>query len=212
VYKLIVVLTVFTTVTTSARGDSLSEIAQFAESICGDIPEGNLTRTAIQGKVEANSGAFAKLVGARADVVGSQAVIIYKGIPFDKLPDKIPTASMCKRELAQVLLARKIPVLNTCARPEFGQLGWNRTEDYSDSSGRLPGGYDQNWWCNRVASSFIQSRSIGPQSHWERLTSSEEPDRDWKGHVTYKYHCTIRVEWDPRYATRQDPLCGIHYE
>jgi hypothetical protein len=189
-----------------------SDLTQFAQSICGDIPEGSLTRTSIQEKIQTNAGVLAKLINGRVDAAASQAEVIYKGIPFEKLPDKIPTVSMCKSELVQVLLARKKPVFNTCARPEFGQEAWNRTEDYGDSSGRVGGGYDQNWWCNRVASSFMQSRAIGPQNHWERLSSSEESNKDWLGQVTYKFHCTIKIEWDPIYFAKQDPLCGVHYE
>jgi hypothetical protein len=33
---------------------------------------------------------------------------IYNGIPFDKLPDKIPTVSMCKLELVRLLLRKPI--------------------------------------------------------------------------------------------------------
>jgi hypothetical protein len=43
------------------------------------------------------------LISGGADVTGSQAEVIYRGIPFDKLPDKIPTVSMCKLELVKIL-------------------------------------------------------------------------------------------------------------
>jgi len=90
-----------------AQADSYSVMAQFAQSICGDIPEGSLTRTSIQGKVEANAGLLAKIISGDANVSGTKTEEIYKGIPFDKLPDKIPTVSMCKIELAKVLLAQQ---------------------------------------------------------------------------------------------------------
>ena len=96
-----------------------------------------------------------------------------------------------------------------CRHPDFGQESWRNSHDYSDSSGWVDGGHDQTWWCNSVANSFIQSRSIGPQHATERISSSEEDRRDWKGHVTYKYHCTVRIRWEPIYVERRDARCGI---
>jgi hypothetical protein len=92
---------------TSARADTLAEIAQFAQSICGDIPEGSLTRTAIQGRVAANAGVIARIVSGDANVSAGRTEEIYKGIPFEKLPANIPTVAMCKSELAKALLSRR---------------------------------------------------------------------------------------------------------
>jgi hypothetical protein len=103
VSRVLIALAVVVTALTSARAEDFSDLAQFAQSICGDIPEGSLTRTSIQGKVGANAGVYAKLISGGADVTGSRAEVIYKGIPFDKLPDNIPTVSMCKIELVKIL-------------------------------------------------------------------------------------------------------------
>jgi len=62
-----------------AQADSYSVMAQFAQSICGDIPEGSLTRTSIQGKVEANAGLLAKIISGDANVSGTKTEEIYKG-------------------------------------------------------------------------------------------------------------------------------------
>lgn len=200
-------------VSLSANADEYHDMAQFAQEICGDIPVGSLSKTTIKGAVEANAGVFAKIVSGNADLNTSTITQIYSGIPLDKLPDHIPTIAMCKSELINILLARKKFVANTCRHPDFEQEGWRRTENYSDSSGRVDGGHDQNWWCNQVASSFLSSRAIGPENQIERLDSSEESNKDWKGHVTYKYHCTIRISWDPLYFERQDAShCGMHEE
>jgi hypothetical protein len=104
VTRVLIALAVVVTTLTSARADSLPDIAQFAQSICGDIPEGSLTRASIQGKVGEHADVFAKLASGGADQTESQAKVTYKGIPFDKLPDKIPTVSMCKIELLKILL------------------------------------------------------------------------------------------------------------
>jgi hypothetical protein len=87
--------------------DSYSDISQFSQSICGDIPEGNLSRTSIQGKIGANAGLLAKLISGDASVSAAKTEEIYKGIPFDKLPDKIPTVSMCKIDLVKLLLSQE---------------------------------------------------------------------------------------------------------
>ena len=107
--RVLLVLAMLAAITNPAKADTYAEMAQFAQAICGDIPEGNLTRTAIQGKVEANAGAFAKIFSGSGDVSGSRTEEIYKGIPFSKLPDKIPTVSMCKLELIKILLPVPAP-------------------------------------------------------------------------------------------------------
>jgi hypothetical protein len=105
--RLYVMLAVVTMTPTFALAQSLSDVSQFAESICGDIPQGDLTRTSIEGKVGANAGWLAKIISGNADVSASRTQEIYHGIPFDKLPDKIPTVSMCKSQLVNVIFATK---------------------------------------------------------------------------------------------------------
>jgi hypothetical protein len=103
VRRLLVLLTIMTA-STSAQADSyFLDVAQFAQSICGDIPQGSLNRTSIRNKVQANAGTLAQVVSGNAATSTSE-VEVYKGIPFDKLPDKIPTTSMCKFELVKLLL------------------------------------------------------------------------------------------------------------
>lgn len=90
-----------------ALAQNLTEISQFAQNICSDIPSGSLTRSNIQGKVQANAGLFAKIVSGSAEFDAAKSDEIYKGIPFEKLPPSIPTVTMCKLELAKVLLEKK---------------------------------------------------------------------------------------------------------
>lgn len=105
--RLYIALAVATMAPSFALAQSLPEISQFAQSICGDIPEGHLTRTSIQGKVGAQAGLLAKIVTGDADVSASRTAEIYEGIPFDKLPDQIPTVSMCKSQLVRVIFSAK---------------------------------------------------------------------------------------------------------
>ena len=197
----------------SAHASEYTDMAEFAQSICGDIPSGNLSKTTIKGAVQANAGVFARIVSGGANLGADKVQEIYSGIPLDRLPDNIPTVSMCKSELVKVLILRRKIVSNICRHADFGQEGWRRSENYTNSSGTVGGGGDQNQWCNQVAASFISSRSIGPENKVERVASNEETHKDWKGHVTYKYHCTIKVSWDPVYNARQDAShCGTHEE
>jgi hypothetical protein len=92
--------------TAPAKAQNLDEIAKFAQTICGDIPSGSLTRTSIKGKVQARVGMFAKLIDSSGEADASKTEEIYKGIPFDRLPQNIPTISMCKT-LLQPIAASK---------------------------------------------------------------------------------------------------------
>jgi hypothetical protein len=67
----------------SARSDELQDTAQFAQGICGDIPSGSLSKTTIKGAVEANAGAFAKIVSGNVNADASTINQIYSGIPLD---------------------------------------------------------------------------------------------------------------------------------
>ena len=78
--------------------------SQAVREMRGFLSEGSLTRTSIQEKIQANADVLAKLASGEAVVARPQVEVIYKGIPFDKLPDKIPTVSMCKLELLKLLL------------------------------------------------------------------------------------------------------------
>lgn len=204
--------TAATLATITAKADEYQDMAQFAQSICGDIPSGTLSKTTIKGAVQANATVLARILTGSGDLSADTVREVYEGIPLDNLPDQIPTVAMCKSELVKALLNRKKIVANKCRHEDFGQEGWKRTETYADSSGRLGGGHDQPWWCNQVAASFISSRRIGPHE-WKTIKSDESSKKDWKGHVTYKYYCTIKINWDPLYFERQDASrCGTHEE
>jgi hypothetical protein len=127
--RILIALAIAGTALHPARADSLADIAQFAQSICSDIPEGSLTRTSIQGQIGANAGLLAKVITGDANVSGSRAEEIYKGIPFDKLPDKIPTVSMCKLEVVKLLVAEKAQIIN--APGSIIQTGQSNTNNGS---------------------------------------------------------------------------------
>jgi hypothetical protein len=85
---------------TSACADQTGEmkILQLIQSICDDIPGKTLTKTAIQEKIEANASALARIVSGDANVSASRTREIYATIPFDDLPNNIPS-ERCKGEV-----------------------------------------------------------------------------------------------------------------
>lgn len=194
-----------------ANAQDFNQISSFAEDICGDIPEGRMSKTQIEGKLSANAGRLFRLFGASGKVVADHTSEFYRGIPLANLPDRIPTVSMCKSELVRVIFQReKISVPRECRHPDFGRVGWRQSETITDSSGRVSGGRDQIWWCNRVTESFLSSRQISGPKDITILQRWEESRKDWKGHVTYKYHCKINFKWNPVYRAQADAdRCGV---
>jgi hypothetical protein len=103
-----VILTTFTMAIwfcSPAQSQTLADLAEFAQSICADIPDAKISRDSVQEKVAANTGLLAKILTGGGAANSSHAAEIYSGIPFDKLPDKIPTVSMCKTQLVTLLLS-----------------------------------------------------------------------------------------------------------
>jgi hypothetical protein len=102
-----IALLVATTVATSAMAQTLAEISQFAQSICGDIPEGSLTKNSIQGKVHASAPLLARIVSGNVGLDANRIEEIYRGIPLNKLPDNIPTVAMCKSHLTEIIFSAR---------------------------------------------------------------------------------------------------------
>jgi hypothetical protein len=129
-----------------AKADTYAEMAQFAQSICGDIPSGSLTRTNIQSKVQANAALLAKIISGSGEVSDQKQQEIYQGVPFDKLPDKIPTVSMCKIELIKTMLTAKKKVSAddapkvVCAQQGSIAAGRDASGNTVNYNGGLPAG------------------------------------------------------------------------
>lgn len=84
--------------------------------------------------------------------------------------------------------------------------GYRFQETVSKSSGRVGGGYDQNWHCENVKRE--KETAVGQSIVWGTPTSSEDSNKDWKGKVTYKYFCSIPAKWGPIYAVERWAGCG----
>lgn len=197
-----------------AAAQSLDDIAAFADKICGDVPKGKMTRKEVSGKIKGEIAGVAKIVGVGVTADGKldYGESEYVGIPYSNLPKEIPTVSQCKIEVVKLVSSlpkKKVISYKTCRHPDFGLASWGSEEDHTNSSGWRGGGYDENRFCNDVIAAFIQSRGIGPVHKVATLRSSQESKKDILGHVEYKYHCSIRVHWNPVYRELTDARCGI---
>ena len=97
----------------------------------------------------------------------------------------------------------------SCRHVNFGQVGWSRTATITRSSSWRGGGSDPTNWCNELTAGFVGSRSIGPNYDSEILGIHTESNKDWKSYTAYKYHCTVKIDWEPVYEQRTDAKCGL---
>ena len=103
-------------------------------------------------------------------------------------------------------------VYNTCSDPSFGLRSWGNSEVIQLSTG-WRSGWDQTAWCNQAIANAVRDRRIGGQQHTSEIMRKWE-DARWGNTVLrtnrqYKYHCKFRLNWNPIYDSRQDPICGI---
>lgn len=105
--RLAIVLQIAFMIATATRADELSDIAAFTESVCNDTTPTGPTRENIKGKVAGKVDVLAKIITGGSNVSDSHAQEIYKGIPFDKLPEHGQTVSMCKSNLADLIFEQK---------------------------------------------------------------------------------------------------------
>lgn len=100
----------------TARADSLTEIASFAEKICNQSLSGSESSTEIVANLNGDIQGLAKALGI--SVAGGGLVkkdgSRYEGIPKERLPASIPTPAQCKADLAKVLIQERANL----ARPQ----------------------------------------------------------------------------------------------
>lgn len=94
---------------TTARADSLTEIAIFADKICNQSLSGSESSTTIIANLNGDIRGLAKALGI--SVTGGGLVkrdgSRYDGIPKERLPASIPTLAQCKADLAKVLIEER---------------------------------------------------------------------------------------------------------
>jgi len=93
-----------------------------------------------------------------------------------------------------------------CRDPSHGIERYQQSDVVVQSSGWLSGGRDPQWWCQAVKNAYQSTKGVPVV--WSGQSTREESRRDWKGHVTYKYHCTVTAQWSPIYKVAESPSCG----
>jgi S1-C subfamily serine protease len=95
-------------------------------------------------------------------------------------------------------------VFPSCRHPSHGLEGYRVSVSISQWSGERGGGYNQEAWCNDLLSGL---KNQYPQSSFTKIGSDESSDKDWTGHVTYNYYCTVRRDEEPIYLEANSEAC-----
>ncbi len=149
-----------------------------------------------------------KWIGPLLLVIGILIHIPFGPALCDKPVYKVVTdKEICGTTLEEYIVTPSRP--KTCRLSDFGEVGWSKTETITQSSGWRGGGSNPTNWCNQLTAGFIKSRSINTKYNSVVQGKREESKKDWKGHVEYNYHCTIKVSWEPIYAEKTDSKCGM---
>ena len=106
---------------------------------------------------------------------------------------------------AEEIVTEQVHQWNECENPAK-VTGYRFTEPVSQGSGWVSGGKGQNWHCTNVKRA--KERAVGQSIVWSNQKSSESHRRDWKGHVEYKYKCSLTAQWGPIYAVERWEGCG----
>jgi len=102
----------------NVQGETLGEIHEFAENICDRVSsEGEITRSKIIARLNAESGAVAKLIGADLGADGSITIenTTYKGLPYSDLSEQMKDSRACKKEIAYFLLSKRQEIIEYSA-------------------------------------------------------------------------------------------------
>jgi hypothetical protein len=193
----------------------LEQVATFAERVCGEIQ-----RSGVSQVVEANGQLKAEVSGIVSKVVGSGGGSVngkvlresYENVLRQDLSKELFNIRECRIKMVEVGRAEacKAPVTyRACRHPDFGRAGWQKSETLQQSSGWRSGGSNQQNWCNELVSGYVASRGLGSNYESTILGSSESSRKDFVGHVTYNYSCSVRIDSGPLYAERTDPRCGV---
>jgi len=93
-------------------GETLDDISQFAESICGEFKtkgsiESSELKTAIKGQI--NPKVLSKFLGVKVLADGSYSIKgkTYDGFPYDSLPEHISDVLQCKKEIAFMFIEER---------------------------------------------------------------------------------------------------------
>lgn len=195
-----------------ARATCLDQVANFSDKVCGAIENsGKAQKLQADGALNTEAqGILKKVLGnAGADVDISYLNESFTGVLREELAGDRFDARSCRQNMVNLSFDKICISYKACRRTEFGLERYNNTQQFSGTTGWRGGGYNPVAWCNDFTRGTISSLKIGSKDYQSKIIgSSEESKKDWKGKVSYNYHCTIEVSWNPIYKQRIDAACG----
>jgi hypothetical protein len=201
----------------SATASCLTEAADFAQRICGEVKtRGSSTLIKADGGLTAEAkGLIRQLLGSGgATLQGQTEFTTYENVLQQQLAGELVDVRQCGIRMAEAAMNQvctKAPSYKTCQNPAFGQAGWANEETLQGTSGWRGGGYNQGAFCTEFTNSVVASRGLGNQPHLvDNVRPGEEQRRTGflNSVAEYNYHCSFTLRWNPIYNQRADPLCG----
>lgn len=196
----------------------LDEAATYADRICGEIANsGSSSFVDASGDLTAEASSIIRRVLGKAGGSINVAVLKseYENVLREHLADELKNIRGCRERMESV--ARKeacvrSTVYKTCRDASFGVSSWGSVEEITDAT-EWRDGWTQDAFCAQAIGNAISTRNIGNQLHQAEILRKWE-DAKW-GNATlrtdrkYRYHCQIRLSYNPVFNQRQDPICGI---
>lgn len=204
----------FTVLPVPATANCLSDVAQFSEEICGSIENsGSAQRLSANGALSAEAeGIIRRVLGqASGNVDVDYLDERFRGVLREQLAGDRIDVRDCRQNMVAVAQQEACITYRFCRRAEFGLERYANEQRFSGSTGWRGGGYNPDAWCSDYIRKTIDSLNIGSQDYSATVVNKREEARwtGWHGRDRqYNYHCTIKIQWNPIYKQRRDPICG----
>jgi hypothetical protein len=201
----------------AATASCLTEAADFAQRICGEVKtRGSSTLVKADGELTAEAkGLIRQFLGSGgATLQGQTEFTTYENVLQQQLAGELVDIRQCGIRMAEAAMNQvctKAPSYKTCQNSAFGLAGWANAETLQGTSGWRRGGYNPGAFCTDFTNSVVAGRGLGNQPHLVENVKPEEEQRRTgilNSVAEYNYHCSFTLRWNPIYNQRTDPLCG----
>jgi hypothetical protein len=201
----------------SASASCLTEAADFAQRICGEVKtRGSSALIGANGDLTAEARGLVRqyLGSAGGSFQGQTEFTAYENVLREQLAGELVNVRQCGIQMAKAAMDQvcvRAPSYKTCTNPAFGLAGWANQETLHGTSGWRGGGGNPGAYCTEFINGIIASRGLGNQPHQvDQVSPSEEGRRTgfMNSVAQYNYHCTITIHWTPIYNQKSDPVCG----
>ncbi len=209
---------VFLVPSISAYASCLDDAANYADRICGEISDsGSEAFVDASGNLTAEASSIIRRVfGSASGQLHINALKTnYINVVREDLAIELKNARQCRMKMEAVArqeVCVKPTVYNTCEHQSFGIASWGNVEEIYDATGWM-NGWTQDAYCAQVIRTALSSRGIGNQQHESVILDSWE-NAKWDIPMfnigrKYRYHCKIKLSYNPIYNRKNDPICGV---